>query len=100
MQSRVVRHYKKCLYGLYGFADATRTPHGDGNEENASVIKLLGEDATRTPHGDGNIGSSLRDDIADLMQPAPLTGTATFYSQWRGHSPDATRTPHGDGNKQ
>ena len=31
IQSRVVGHHKKCLYGLYSFADATRTPHGDGN---------------------------------------------------------------------
>ena len=28
---RVVRYHKKCLYGLYSFADAARTPHGDGN---------------------------------------------------------------------
>ena len=33
IQSRVVGHHKKCLYGLYSFADATRTPHGDGNTE-------------------------------------------------------------------
>ena len=33
-------------------------------------------------------------------QPAPLTGTATWYDfRWYGRRPsDATRTPHGDGN--
>ena len=28
---RVVGHHKKCLYGLYSFADAARTPYGDSN---------------------------------------------------------------------
>ena len=31
IQLRVVKYHKKCLYGLYSFADAARTPHGDGN---------------------------------------------------------------------
>ena len=41
--------------GLYPFADATRTPRGDGNilvlDDLVSVFR---EDATRTPRGDGN----------------------------------------------
>lgn len=31
IQLRVVRHRKKCLFGLFSFANATRTPHGDSN---------------------------------------------------------------------
>lgn len=31
IQLWVVKYHKKCLYGLYSFADAARTPHGDGN---------------------------------------------------------------------
>ena len=33
IQLRVVKYHKKCLYGLYSFADAARTPHGDGNPQ-------------------------------------------------------------------
>ena len=35
IQLRVVRYYKKCLYGLYSFADAARTPHGDNKRPDA-----------------------------------------------------------------
>ena len=76
IQLRVVGHYKKCLYGLYSFADAARTPHGDGNTANHGII----------------IPPS-------RMQPAPLTGTATVRSDNAVRSgEDAARTPHGDGN--
>ena len=52
IQLRVVKYHKKCLYGLYSFADAARTPHGDGNH------------------------SRIRFPLLHEMQPAPLTGTA------------------------
>ena len=54
IQLWVVGHHKKRLYGLYSFADATRTPHGDGNYICVYIYLLL-LDATRTPHGDGNL---------------------------------------------
>ena len=81
-------------------ADATRTPRGDGNLDiQASTISVW-LDATRTPRGDGNI--HLRQKLKLVytgMQPAPLTGTATFaFSTSTLLQVDATRTPNGDGN--
>ena len=97
MQSRVVRRYKKCLYGLYSFADAARTPHGDGNEDGASryFLYLRMQPAPLT-------GTATRTEadtpIQVQMQPAPLTGTATSRTDFFlvVGAVDATRTSHGD----
>ena len=51
IQLRVVKYHKKCLYGLYSFADAARTPHGDGNRRAANTVSPPTPDAARTPHG-------------------------------------------------
>ena len=102
--------------------DATRTPYGDGNLIHAENIADNG-DATRTPYGDGNLpDSSLLIASFSMMQPAPLTGTATTkryslrrsleiqpapltgtatnkdFRSYGDNLVDATRAPYGDGN--
>ena len=47
IQLWVVKYHKKCLYGLYSFADAARTPHGDGN---AALCDNLSLYARCSPH--------------------------------------------------
>ena len=109
IQLRVVGHHKKCLYGLYSFADAARTPHGDGNLINAlfscfsercsphplrgrqlksplnQIMKSL--DATRTPHGDGNW--TIQALIVRLLMDAARFTVAPFQF------PDASRPQTG-----
>ena len=58
-------------------ADATHTPHGDGNRRRRPILHRLA-DATHTPHGDGN----------------NYRNCAEYYAH------DATHTPHGDGNRE
>lgn len=41
--------------GLYTFADATRTPRGDGNYLAIPITNTSFHDATCTPHGGGNM---------------------------------------------
>ena len=57
-------------------------------------------DATLTPHGDGNIILTIFILMLNLMQLLPLTGTVTksFLKPLSIHHIDATLTPHGDGN--
>ena len=61
-------------------SDAARTPHGDNNRSNSLWILSSQGDAARTPHGDSNRcgGVATR---SRWMQPVPLTGTTTFWSQ-------------------
>ena len=58
--------------------DAARTPHGDSNLLAALCVVDARQDAARTPHGDNNRLMSLTLPASFLMQPAPLTGTATY----------------------
>ena len=56
-------------------------------------------DAARTPHGDGNLIHYRLDFTLYLMQPTPLTGTATLPAAFTSRSKeDAARTPQGDSN--
>ena len=78
-------------------------PHPSRGRQLIKRATITGEsfgDATRTPRGDGNI--HLRQKLKLVytgMQPAPLTGTATFaFSTSTLLQVDATRTPYGDGN--
>ena len=68
---------KNANTGLYPFADAARTPHGDSNSLNWASRYMERTDAARTPHGDSNR-------ISDGF-------FHTIYN-------DAARTPHGDSN--
>ena len=62
-------------FGLFTFADATLTPHGDDNYSDKGIIAAKrGLDATLTPHGDDNF---------ILIKIVSITS-------------DATLTPHGD----
>ena len=63
---------------LCTIADASPTPHGDGNIHLVPIAQLF-SDASPTPHGDGNL-AAIFDDV--------------------GFSKDASPTPHGDGNKK
>ena len=49
-----MKSVQRYAFGLCSFADAARTPHGDGNviRQKGGPIHII--DAARTPHGDGN----------------------------------------------
>ena len=86
-------------FGLFTFADATLTPHGDGNNSTFTVRRRR-LDATLTPHGDGNKRERKCGSRDKEMQLLPLTGTVTLRYRPPDLKPpdDATLTPHGDGN--
>ena len=84
----------------YMEGDAARTPHGDSNRRVLGVYLQFLQDAARAPHGDSNFDFAVVEHVrCDLMQPAPLTGTATVLAMiYLQPVHDAARTPHGDSN--
>ena len=76
--SRGQQLYVKFIILMALYSDAARTPHGDSNiTETRSILHFV--DAARSPHGDSNRFAIRSAQIRCMMQPAPLTGTATSY---------------------
>ena len=62
----------------YMEGDAARTPHGDSNRRVLGVYLQFLQDAARAPHGDSNQIPAYPTQSNIVMQPVPLTGTATL----------------------
>ena len=82
---------KPVLYFLWEMCTTLPTPF--------SMLCTIA-DASPTPHGDGNRSRMASNCAPQRMHPLPLTGTET-HQRCRGqpaYQRDASPTPHGDGN--
>ena len=75
---------KNANAGLYPFADAARTPHGDSNEKLVHCFRVIFRYSPHPSRGQQHIVHR-RVVLIDQMQPAPLTGTVT----WQYHAADS-----------